>query len=600
MKFALIGNIGVKHSEFADHIRKHGGIFVSSISGPEIDYVVTTYPALIGNRPAIQKSKEYNLAFVTPLLVDRLIAEFGFDQTPYLLEGPLPQIALAKLEGSDSSNEVVTSEQKESESLPAKKTIHPEAKAPNGRIAVKDNISYDVVMTMTDINDGSNKYYILQIIDFDGTGKAFIVFRKWGRVGTSVGGTLVSSGSGFNTALATFKEIYFDKSGIQWDERLSAVKKPGKYFPLSLDNSDEPEDNNLVDENLPSYLDPKVRDLVDMIFDVDMMTREIKSLEFDTRKMPLGKLTKAQITSGYQVLTQIEKVLNSPEPSEVQIAALSNQFYTLIPTDFGKNKVQMIDSFAILTLKMKQLEALLDIQIASSLLQQETLVGVHPADQNYKKLGALLKPLSDFSREFKMIKRYIDNGYDPAKLGYKIKLQTVFAVSRPGERDEFSPFKMLRPRKLLWHGSRMCNYVGILNQGLRVAPPEAPTTGYLFGKGIYFADRISKSAPFCLPSKQNPTGLLLLSDVALGEHYELKKPQFVETLPTGKHSTLVLAKQVPDPNKLELSEDQVVVPSGPPVPTNHSDVFVEDQEYVVYQRQLMIRYLVQVRFEFNS
>lgn len=67
-----------------------------------------------------------------------------------------------------------------------------------------------------------------------------------------------------------------------------------------------------MDENLPSYLDPKVRDLVDMIFDVDMMTREIKSLEVDVRKMPLGKLTKAQITSGYQVLTQIEKLLNSP------------------------------------------------------------------------------------------------------------------------------------------------------------------------------------------------------------------------------------------------------------------------------------------------
>ena len=27
---------------------------------------------------------------------------------------------------------------------------------------------------------------------------------------------------------------------------------------------------------------------------------------------------------------------------------------------------------------------------------------------------------------------------------------------------------------LLWHGSRMTNWVGILSQGLRIAPPEAP------------------------------------------------------------------------------------------------------------------------------
>lgn len=51
--------------------------------------MVTTYPVLMGNRPAVQKSKEFNLALVTPLLVDRLIAEFGFDQSPYLLDGPV-------------------------------------------------------------------------------------------------------------------------------------------------------------------------------------------------------------------------------------------------------------------------------------------------------------------------------------------------------------------------------------------------------------------------------------------------------------------------------------------------------------------------------
>lgn len=34
-------------------------------------------------------------------------------------------------------------------------------------------------------------------------------------------------------------------------------------------------------------------------------------------------------------------------------------------------------------------------------------------------------------------------------------------------------------RKLLWHGSRLTNWVGILGRGLRIAPPEAPVTGYM-------------------------------------------------------------------------------------------------------------------------
>ena len=32
-------------------------------------------------------------------------------------------------------------------------------------------------------------------------------------------------------------------------------------------------------------------------------------------------------------------------------------------------------------------------------------------------------------------------------------------------------------RLLLWHGSRSTNFAGILSQGLRIAPPEAPVNG---------------------------------------------------------------------------------------------------------------------------
>jgi len=31
---------------------------------------------------------------------------------------------------------------------------------------------------------------------------------------------------------------------------------------------------------------------------------------------------------------------------------------------------------------------------------------------------------------------------------------------------------------LLWHGSRTTNFAGILSQGLRIAPPEAPVVSY--------------------------------------------------------------------------------------------------------------------------
>ena len=93
-------------------------------------------------------------------------------------------------------------------------------------------------------------------------------------------------------------------------------------------------------------------------------------------------------------------------------------------------------------------------------------------------------------------------------------------------------------RVLLFHGSRLSNWAGILSQGLRIAPPEAPVTGYMFGKGVYFADMSSKSANYCFATRSNPYGLLLLCEVALGDCNELVEADYNagKNIPKGKHS----------------------------------------------------------------
>ena len=39
---------------------------------------------------------------------------------------------------------------------------------------------------------------------------------------------------------------------------------------------------------------------------------------------------------------------------------------------------------------------------------------------------------------------------------------------------------------------------------------------YMFGKGVYFADMVSKSANYCFTNRDNPMALMLLCEVALG------------------------------------------------------------------------------------
>lgn len=54
-------------------------------------------------------------------------------------------------------------------------------------------------------------------------------------------------------------------------------------------------------------------------------------------------------------------------------------------------------------------------------------------------------------------------------------MEDVYEVSREGEEQRYAEKLQQIPdlaanRKLLWHGSRLTNYVGIISQGLKIAP----------------------------------------------------------------------------------------------------------------------------------
>ena len=55
----------------------------------------------------------------------------------------------------------------------------------------------------------------------------------------------------------------------------------------------------------------------------------------------------------------------------------------------------------------------------------------------------------------------------------------IWKIKRDGEYGRYKPFRDLHNRKLLWHGSRVTNFGGILSQGLRIAPPEAPVVSWI-------------------------------------------------------------------------------------------------------------------------
>ena len=176
---------------------------------------------------------------------------------------------------------------------------------------------------------------------------------------------------------------------------------------------------------------------------------------------------------------------------------------------------------------------------------------------------------------------------------YNLDIVDCFDLERDGEDRIFNPDK-LNNRKLLWHGSRFSNFVGILSQGMRIAPPEAPSTGYNFGKGVYFADLIGKSTPYCRPELSDNIATFVLCEVALGNSRQLLRPDYnAANLPSGFHSTHAIGTQRPKPSQTEYDGD-IEIPLGEA--ESYSAGGMGANEFIVYKtNQIKMKYLVRVK-----
>ncbi|XP_039259067.2 poly [ADP-ribose] polymerase 1-like [Styela clava] len=472
-------------------------------------------------------------------------------------------------------------------------------------VMVKGDLKYTATLAMVDMKHGSNSYYKLQLLESD-SGKRFYVFRSWGRVGTSIGGTKLDNFYSAENAIINFRELYLEKTGNNFGTK-NFQKFPRKFYPLEIDYGEDDEKlKSLQSAGNNSKLHDEVQKIIKMIFDIEKMKRAMVEFEIDLNKMPLGKLSKRQMQTAYSVLQEASELIDRGELTGPKILDCSNRFYTLIPHDFGMKQPPMLDNLDLIKSKVEMIDNLLDIEVAYNLLQGDKDVKkedeeVDPLDVQYQKLQCEIKPLEKDHDMHKTIVKMVKNTHAKTHSGYSLEVEQVFEVDRKGERTRFKPFKSLPNRRLLWHGSRVTNYAGILSQGLRIAPPEAPVTGYMFGKGIYFADMVSKSANYCNCSHSNPTGLLLLAEVALGNMYELKDAMNVMKLPKGKHSVKGVGSTSPDSNHDLILEDGTVAHSGTGVDTNIDRSSLLYNEYIVYDTaQVNLKYLVKTKFNMQS
>ncbi|CAD8094014.1 unnamed protein product [Paramecium sonneborni] len=449
----------------------------------------------------------------------------------------------------------------------------------------KDNKIYDSLLNQSNIAYGNNnnKFYIAQILESDKQPYKYYFFTRWGRVGQK--GQHAAKEYSLQSCLSEYEQKIYDKT-IAGDYKIL------EKFLVAQKN----EFSNEATHYEKSKLQTEIKDLLKLIYDLKMMDQQMMEIGYDSSRMPLGKLGSQTIKNGYTILKQIAEVINESTLIKAKkkclLEHLSSEFYSYIPHNNGFSKLKSLDTNQDIKEKLEMLASLEAIEIATNLIQNND---GNIFDNQYQKLNSNISLINPTTDDYQVIQKYLENTHGSTHSNYHLKIQQIFKIKRIGEKQKF---KNVGNRMLLWHGSRLTNFVGIISQGLRIAPPEAPCSGYMFGKGVYFADSVSKSANYCCTSPSNPIGLILLCDVALGNCQERTKADYdASNLEKGCQSTKGIGKMAPTENiqfsnmKIPLGklEDQQI----------KSDLIYN--EYIVYNvDQVRIKYLVQLEFLYKQ
>jgi poly [ADP-ribose] polymerase len=476
---------------------------------------------------------------------------------------------------------------------------------------------------MTDLKTNANKFYIMQIID--GGKGTYSLFIRYGRIGEP-GRISYSENSDVEALVTKFKTQFKSKTKNVWDKRDNFTRVPGKYHLCEIAVNSSPPPNKSGEEEktkVQCQLEDRVKLFIELISDLRMMSRTLKNLNVDLKKMPLGKISDDQLDRAFDILQEIKSQISSKN-NKVDLDLVS-EFYTLIPYSCGRRTPPIIDNDELINKFTEMIDELKNIELAQEIVKgcnQEGNVDEHPCDRIYKEISADIKPVDRDSRQWDLISTYLKNSHGATHTGCQVELMDIYEVNRNsggGERaryDNFCQERGIEKKMLLWHGTRVSNFISILKMGLILRPDVLPGTyisGKMFGYGIYGANSFSKSLNYTGWEK-GQEACLFLAEFAVGKQKKLmshdyyvsqkslQEEGFDSVWGRGENTITELVDFGADANGDHGSG--VLIPQGKLVPATKDgdesgygrDFNLIYDEFIVYnEAQLCLKYVVKVK-----
>jgi poly [ADP-ribose] polymerase len=181
-------------------------------------------------------------------------------------------------------------------------------------------------------------------------------------------------------------------------------------------------------------------------FDQKMLEHSLEEMQIDTKKLPLGAISRAGMQSAFGVLGELQKVVEDEaipeEDKEKAIFQLSSKFYFMVPHVVGMQQAPLLSTLEQLKEKVELVQNLMEIELASRMMKPEpdhladedeedgeaadggggggaaggakkkrktVDADEDPLDTHYRRLNTKLKALDKTDPDFEMVQKYLVN-----------------------------------------------------------------------------------------------------------------------------------------------------------------------------------------------
>lgn len=470
------------------------------------------------------------------------------------------------------------------------------------------SIIWTCTLNQTNIRNNNNKFYIMQLIKEAKTNK-FYVFTRYGRVGYT-GSCSTKNYPSQHSAEMFFIKQFRSKTGNNWNfsnNNANFKKVPGKYFlcvmeaPKMTEVKKDDKDSKLV-KKPPVTVKPEVLSLIKFLSNKKQLTQTMRTLNIDTKRLPLGKISKTQLDTAREILNDIHKNLDTYGKDKLEDR--SSDFYTLIPYSCGMSVPPVIDNKTFIGQLMDLLQDLSQIQVTGQIIKGLGGDTDHELSEIYHKLDCKIIPMDRIKHEkhWKLIETYIKRTHCPTHY-FKPEILEMYQIRNARQNARYKAYleqcpDLKKNRMLLFHGSRLTNWLGILNKSLLLFPSNVVITGKMFGNGLYFASQSSKSMNYMGCNRSQPIGFLMICEVALGDQLKCTGSNYIRdhnNLPLHKHSTWGMGKTTTDRSQYVRNKNGVVIPCGKLVSSDVRGSLLYDEFIVYREEQVRPAFLIKIK-----